>query len=82
MDHERQAEVSGEGRRVLGIDAAGRLGWVGVLLLGERFADARIGTAKDLIEWAEPVAVIAMDIPIGNMPGASRLADSEARRIV
>lgn len=60
VDHERQTEVSGEGRRVLGMDAAGPLGWVGVLLLGDRFADALVGTAKKLIEWAEPVAVIPM----------------------
>jgi predicted RNase H-like nuclease len=68
--------------RVMGVDAAGRIGWVGIVIDESGFVDAGAGPLADLIRWAEPVAAVAVDIPIGNVPGGARLADVEARRFV
>lgn len=65
--------------RVLGIDAAGRHGWVAVLLERGRFVDARVGGLDELVAWAEPVQVIAVDIPIGQVAGDVRRCDLEAK---
>lgn len=68
--------------RVIGIDAAGKHGWVGILVDDDGFAGARLGGLNEIIDWAEPVRVIGIDIPIGHIPGGVRRADIEARRFV
>jgi predicted RNase H-like nuclease len=68
--------------RFLGIDAAGKLGWAGVLLDASGYLGATSGSLADVVAWAEPVDVIGIDIPIGHMPVGTRLADREARRFV
>lgn len=68
--------------RVVGIDAAGRHGWLGVVIDGRGYQGARLGTPREIINWAEPVEIIGVDIPIGNVPGGRRRADVEARRFV
>jgi predicted RNase H-like nuclease len=68
--------------RVVGVDAAGRHGWVGVLLDVEGFVAARVGSLVDIVGWAEPVDVVGVDIPIGHVEGGVRRADVEARRFV
>jgi predicted RNase H-like nuclease len=68
--------------RVLGVDAAGKLGWVGVLADGDGFGGAQVGSLVDLVTWAEPVDVVGIDIPIGHVASGRRLADEEARRFV
>jgi predicted RNase H-like nuclease len=67
--------------RVVGIDAAGNKGWVGVVLETGGFRGARLGSLREIIDWAEPVDAIGVDIPIGHV-GGSRRADVEARRFV
>ncbi len=74
--------LSGASGRVLGVDAAGKHGWVGVVLQEGNFGGARLGSLRGLIDWAEPVDVIGVDIPIGHAGSGSRKADDEARRFV
>ncbi len=71
-----------DGVRALGIDAAGKHGWLGVLVDGDGFVDARLGTLADLTAWASDVAAIGIDIPIGAVGGGARRADVEARRFI
>jgi len=71
-----------EAVRVVGIDAAGKHGWVGVVVEDGDFLGARLGSLRDVIEWAEPVAAVGVDIPIGSVPGGVRQADVAARRFV
>jgi predicted RNase H-like nuclease len=68
--------------RAVGIDAAGKHGWVGVVLGPDGVQGARLGSLREIIGWAEPVEVIGVDIPIGHVAGRSRRADVEARRFV
>lgn len=68
--------------RVLGVDAAGRHGWVGVVLDAGRFAGAATGTLSELVRWAEPFAAVGVDIPIGHSPAGVRACDVAARRYV
>jgi predicted RNase H-like nuclease len=71
------------GTRALGLDGAGRHGWLGVLVDGDGYCDARPGTLTEIVAWAEPVSAIGVDIPIGTVPGGRpRRADLEARRFV
>lgn len=81
VQHERPM-VSQSSARVLGVDSAGPLGWVGVVLDGDGFLDASVGSLAELIGWAEPVGVIGVDIPIGLVPGGGRLADLAARKFL
>jgi predicted RNase H-like nuclease len=67
---------------VVGVDAAGRLGWVGVVVDDTGFVGARFGALREIVEWAEPVGVVGVDIPIGHVPGGTRQADIRARRFV
>lgn len=80
-DADRWAGAPGSGR-VLGVDAAGKYGWLGVVVDDEGLVGARTGSLVELIGWAEPVAVIGVDIPIGHVAGGVRRADVEARRFV
>jgi predicted RNase H-like nuclease len=68
--------------RAVGIDAAGSLGWLAVVVDEGGFAGARTGELAEVIGWAEPVDVVGVDIPIGHVPGGLRRADVEARRFV
>ena len=65
--------------RVLGVDSAGPLGWVGVVIDDDGFVDASCGLLAALVKWAEPVGVVGVDIPIGLVPDGGRLADAAAR---
>ena len=68
--------------RVIGLDVAGRFGWVGVVLDGGGFVDAVVGTLVEVVAGAEPVVVVGADIPIGGDPGRGRRCDVAARRFV
>ncbi|CAN5519282.1 DUF429 domain-containing protein [soil metagenome] len=75
-------EASDPAGRVIGIDAAGKRGWAAVLVDEAGFVDAEVGTLETVIAWAEPISVIAVDIPIGNVPGGGRRCDVEARGLI
>ncbi len=75
----RTAAVTG---RVVGIDAAGKYGWIAIVLDAEGFKAARLGSLRQIIDWAEPVDAIGVDIPIGHIDGGRRRADVEARGFV
>ena len=66
------------GPRALGIDAAGKYGWVGVVVDGRGFHGAFVGTLGSIITSAEPVDAIGIDIPISSVVGAVRQADAQA----
>lgn len=80
--------------RALGVDAAGRHGWVGVVIDDDGFVEAHLAPAlRDLIaaadaaaaaaaEGPDPVAIVGVDIPIGLVDGARRSADIAARSFV
>jgi len=68
--------------RVVGIDAAGKHGWVGVVLDADGFLGARLGSLREIIDSAEPVDAVGVDIPIGHVAAASRRADVEARGLI
>lgn len=68
--------------RALGLDVAGKLGWVGVVVDDDGYAGALVGELDEVLAWGEPVDAIGIDIPIGHVPGARRQADVEARRFV
>jgi predicted RNase H-like nuclease len=68
--------------RVLGVDSAGPLGWVGVVIDDAGFVEASCGLLSELVEWAEPAGVIGVDIPIGLVSGGGRLADIAAREFL
>jgi predicted RNase H-like nuclease len=74
--------ASSRSGRVVGIDAAGKHGWVGVLVDRDGFQGAHLGSLTEVVAWAEPVDVIGIDIPIGHAEGGSRAADREARAFV
>jgi len=76
----RTSRSSGE--RVLGLDVAGRLGWVGVIIDGGGFVDVAVGSMADVVARAGSVAVVGADIPIGGAAGHARRCDAEARRFV
>jgi predicted RNase H-like nuclease/ADP-ribose pyrophosphatase YjhB (NUDIX family) len=70
---------------VLGVDAC-PAGWVGVVLDPTRrasvFVAADIVGLVDLVRQTHPVAVVAVDIPIGLPDTSGREADAEARRVL
>ncbi|MGH3763065.1 DUF429 domain-containing protein [Actinophytocola sp.] len=70
--------------RVLGVDAC-RAGWVAIALAGDRADAYQTRTIADLVTTASadgPLAVIAVDIPIGLPDNSRRRADVEARAAV
>jgi predicted RNase H-like nuclease len=70
--------------RVLGVDAC-RAGWVGIALTGDRADAYQTRTIADLVTAVTadgPLAVVAIDIPIGLPDNSRREADVEARRAV
>lgn len=68
---------------VLGIDACGKQGWVGIRLADGVYVgslvDVRLGA---LIERAGGVAAIAVDMPLGLVEKGWRVADLEARALL
>ena len=76
--------------RGLGVDAAGKAGWVGIAVDDHGFAGAHVApTLAGLIEAADadapaadPVAVIGIDIPVGLVDAPKRTADVAARAFV
>lgn len=74
--------------RALGVDAAGKAGWLGVVLDDGGFVAAVVRTALgDLVAAAdalsgEPVAAVGVDIPIGLVATARRSVDGAARTYV
>ncbi len=80
--------ASPEGPRVLGIDAAGRFGWVGVALDATGVRSVILGpTVAGLIAEAEAtlggsLAAIGVDIPVGLVAAPTRSADVAARAYV
>jgi predicted RNase H-like nuclease len=76
--------------RGLGVDAAGRFGWVGVVVDDQGFAGAHLGTtlveviaaADAAAPSAEPIGAVGVDIPIGLVDGPKRTADVAARAFV
>ena len=66
----------------LGIDAAGRYGWVGVVIGQRGFECALVGSLTTIIDAAGPVGAIGIDIPIGATIGGVRGADVAAREFV
>jgi len=67
--------------RVLGVDACGA-GWVGIVLSEhgiQAYVDPQIDTLVAKAAAAGPLAVIAIDIPIGLPDAGPRLADLQAR---
>lgn len=72
----------------LGLDAAGKAGWVGVTVDDRGFVAAHLGRlAADVVAAAEqeagaPVDAVAIDIPIGLVAAPTRSADVAARRFV
>jgi predicted RNase H-like nuclease len=76
--------------RGLGVDAAGRFGWVGVVVDDQGFAGAHLAAAlADVIAAADvaapptdPIEAIGVDIPIGLVDGPKRTADVAARAFV
>jgi len=73
-----------ESERVLGVDAC-KAGWVGLALTGLYCGANVAGTIDELVEMADadgPLAVVAVDIPIGLPNRGRRQADVLARKAV
>ncbi len=72
--------------RALGVDAAGRAGWVGVVVDDHGFVAAHLEVRlADLVTAAEragPLDAVGVDLPIGLVAGRVRAADVAARRYV
>lgn len=75
--------MTGVGRaaRALGVDAAGKHGWVGVVVDADGFAGACTGSLLEILDGAGDVAAIGVDIPIGDGPGR-HLVDTAARKVL
>ncbi|MFJ8629617.1 DUF429 domain-containing protein [Streptomyces sp. NPDC093568] len=68
---------------VLGVDACGRQGWVGIGLTGGAYAGSLVDVRLDaLIERAAEAAVIAVDMPLGLVERGWRAADLGARALL
>ena len=74
--------------RAMGVDAAGRHGWVGVVIDADGFLSAHVAAdLEGLIALgdgagATPLARVGVDIPIGLVDGPRRSADVAARAFV
>ena len=68
--------------RVLGIDAAGRYGWVGIVIDDRGFVAAHVGSLRSIVDAAPRVEVIGIDIPIRHTGERVRAADTLARQFV
>lgn len=73
-----------ESERVLGVDAC-RAGWVGIALTGQNPRAYVAGTIEELVGEADadgPLAVVAVDMPIGLPDRGHRQADVLARTAI
>jgi len=74
--------------RAFGLDAAGKAGWVGVVVDDRGFVSAHLGLlVSDVVAEVEgalgaALDVVAIDIPIGLIAAPTRSADREARAYV
>ena len=73
--------------RALGIDGAGKLGWIGVVVDDDGFRSAHLEVdLAALVDQAErvgpPLDAIGVDIPVGLVNGPRRSADVAARHFV
>ncbi|WP_327592948.1 DUF429 domain-containing protein [Streptomyces chartreusis] len=65
---------------VLGVDACGKQGWVGIRVLDGGYAGSLVDVRLEaLIERAGEVSVIAVDMPLGLVERGWRAADLDAR---
>ena len=68
---------------VLGIDACGRLGWVGIGLTDGAYAGSLVDVRLDaLIARAATARVVAVDMPLGLVENGWRAADLAARALL
>ncbi|MFJ8021654.1 DUF429 domain-containing protein [Streptomyces sp. NPDC096311] len=68
---------------VLGIDACGKQGWVGIRLTDGGYAGSLVAVSLDtLIERAGAVQAIAVDMPLGVVEKGWRAADLAARALL
>ncbi|MFI8231271.1 DUF429 domain-containing protein [Streptomyces sp. NPDC085900] len=68
---------------VLGVDACGKQGWVGITLTDGAYAGSLVDIRLDsLIERAAGVRVIAVDMPLGLVEKGWRAADLAARALL
>ncbi|MFI6359108.1 DUF429 domain-containing protein [Streptomyces sp. NPDC050743] len=68
---------------VLGIDACGKQGWVGIRLTDGAYAQSLVAVSLDtLIERAGAVGTIAVDMPLGLVEKGWRGADLAARALL
>jgi predicted RNase H-like nuclease len=73
----------GAGPHVLGVDACGKQGWVGIGLADGAYAGSFVDTRLDaLIERAGAVRVIAVDMPLGLVETGWRAADLAAKGLL
>ncbi len=73
-----------ESERVVGVDAC-KAGWVGIALAGQGCSAYVVGTIHELVGRVEtdgPLALVAIDIPIGLPDRGHRQADLLARKAV
>jgi predicted RNase H-like nuclease len=76
--------------RALGVDAAGRFGWVGIVIDDHGYAGAHLApTLTEVVAAADaaaptrdPIRSVGVDIPIGLIDGPKRTADVAARSFV
>jgi predicted RNase H-like nuclease len=72
--------------RALGVDAAGKRGWAGVVIDDDGFVSAHIAVTltelMGLVDAGGPVDAVGIDIPIGLVAAARRAADVAARAYV
>ncbi|GGS94985.1 DUF429 domain-containing protein [Streptomyces chromofuscus] len=68
---------------VLGVDACGKQGWIGIALADGAYAGSLVDVRLDaLIERAAGVQAIAVDMPLGLVEKGWRAADLEARALL
>ncbi|WP_019064684.1 DUF429 domain-containing protein [Streptomyces prunicolor] len=68
---------------VLGVDACGKQGWVGIGLTGGAYAGSLVDSRLDtLIERAVGARVIAVDMPLGLVEKGWRAADLAAKALL
>src|SRR5918997_4322181 len=73
-----------ESERVLGVDAC-RAGWIGIALTGQNCRAYVAGAISELVAKAEtdgPLAVVAIDMPIGLPDREHRQADVLAKKVI
>lgn len=68
---------------VLGIDACGKQGWIGIRLAGGTYSGSLVGVDLDaLIARAGECDVVAVDMPLGLLDAGWRAADLHARALL